>query len=70
MIGEIEIKDLVTQTITIYTQKNRHPVKKRADCPIEINYKQGLRMLMLRELQAGGDQQVIIDKFKKKVEQL
>lgn len=62
--------ELVELTIPIYTRKKPHPIKNRADCPIEINYKQGLRMLMLRELREGKDQQSVIEKYKNKVEQL
>jgi hypothetical protein len=70
MLQGDEVTKLVEQTIPIYTRKRPHPTKNKADCPLEINYKQGLRMLMLRELNAGGDQQAVVDRFKKKVEQL
>jgi hypothetical protein len=70
MLQGDEVTKLVEQTIPIYTRKRPHPIKNKADCPLEINYKQGLRMLMLRELNAGGDQQAVVDRFKKKVEQL
>lgn len=69
VMQEISV-ELVKQTIPIYTHKNPHPVKNRADCRLEVQYKQGLRQLMLRELNSGGDQQAIIEKYKRKVEQL
>lgn len=40
----------VDRTIPIYTNKNLHPTKKRPDCPMEKDYKLGLRRLMLKEL--------------------
>lgn len=40
----------VDEVIPIYTNKNLHPIKKRADCPMEKDYKLGLRRLMLKEL--------------------
>lgn len=44
---------VVNLTIPIYTNKFLHPTKKRPDCPMEKDYKQGLRRLMLKELEEG-----------------
>jgi hypothetical protein len=71
MIGEVDIKTLVTDTIPIYTKRNPHPTRKRPnDCAIEISCKQGWRMLMLRELNSGGDREAIVEKYKQKVAEL
>ena len=70
-VAGISIEDLVKETIPIYTLRQPHPTRKRkADCAIEAQYKQGLRQLMLIELRLGGDRQTVIDKYKMKVEQL
>lgn len=63
-------EELVKQIIPIYTRKNPHPVKRKADCPIEVSYKQGLRQSMLQELKTCKDREVVIEKYKRKVEQL
>lgn len=71
LAGLMSNDGLVIEIIPIYTKKNPHPTRKRPeDCPIEVTYKQGLRMLMLRELSNGGDRTAIIEKYKQKVEQL
>lgn len=44
------LNNMVILTIPIYTNKNLHPTKKRPDCPMEKDYKLGLRRLMLKEL--------------------
>jgi hypothetical protein len=62
-------EEQVQQTIPIYSKKNLHPVKLKADCPIETHYKQGLRRTMLRELKSG-DRQAIITKYENKVKEL
>lgn len=71
MIATLDIGQLVIETIPIYTMRNPHPTRKRkADCPIEVQYKQGLRQSMLLELRLGCDQQTVIEKYKLKVDQL
>jgi hypothetical protein len=67
MIADITIEDLVKQTIPIYTKFNRHPVKGRSDCPLEVLYKQGLRARMLRELTAGEDRDMVVKRYSDKV---
>lgn len=67
-MGNVE---LVAVTIPIYTKKNPHPTRKRkADCPIEVQYKQGLRQSMLLELRLGGNKDAIIQKYQMKVSEI
>ena len=51
--SEIEIR--VAEVIPIYTRKQPHPVKGRADCPLEVRYKQGLRLLAIKKIKDFPD---------------
>jgi len=61
-----EIDQLVRETIPIYTRTNPHPVRKRADCRLERNYKNGLRTMMTADLRTGNQDRVVA-KYKAKV---
>ena len=63
-LSDIIIDDLVQNTIPIYTDLHRHPVKNKKDCDIDRQYKKGIRVSMKKELQ------VVVAKYEKKVSEL
>jgi len=61
---------LVKLTIPIYTDLNPHPMRKRRDCRLEVDYKQRLRAAMREELNRCTNElmrQTVIDRYKTKV---
>lgn len=52
---QCEIEARVAEAIPIYTRKKPHPEKKRADCPLEVRYKQGLRQLAIQKIKDFPD---------------
>jgi hypothetical protein len=61
------IDELVKETIPIYTKTNPHPVRMRADCRLERDYKEMIRRLMTTELKAGVNEGQVVAKYKAKV---
>lgn len=67
------IEYLVLKTIPIYTLRKQHPVKKRPDCPLERDYKLGLRDAMRKELKQAitkDQEDQVVAKYKEKVKEL
>ena len=45
-----EWQSKVAEAVPIYTRKRPHPVKNRADCPLEVQYKLGLRAQAMKKI--------------------
>lgn len=58
------IEAMAVNAIPIYTLSKPHPQRKRADCPLEVSYKNGLRLRMQKEIEA------IVAKYEEKVKTL
>ena len=69
-IRTTRIDHLVKSTILIYSILNPHPIRKRPDCATTKHYKQECRKAMKKELESGGEELVVVAKYKAKMEQL
>lgn len=66
-----DIDKVIVEIIPIYTRKKPHPVRQRADCRLEIRYKEGLRLILKKKLEVallkGEDTDPILGEYKIKV---
>jgi len=69
--SQSDIEEKINEAIPIYTRKKPHPVKMRADCPLEVRYKQGLRKQATKKIEDFPDSvEQVLQEYRDKASKL